>query len=269
MLSAESTRLTDDLWLAAHDGVKGARLIGDWPLGVGLAAGLLAELIHGGCLELRDGELFRTTKAAAALPTDPALRPLLVTMHAEEQTRPATPARVRVTARAREEQWGPRASECGGWPPPVLQETRHRRPGHQLHAWISYLAYERRAEARVLDRLSRTGLVQREDRRRLFGGTTVRYVPCDSNASGTPANTITHTVQAGRALPCSGVVLAGLFLATGLHHHALATLSPSERSMLTRQIQLGLDDKATTGMQAMLRELLRAADAAVGEAAMR
>jgi hypothetical protein len=270
MPSAEPTRLTDDLWLAAHDGVKGARLIGDWPLGVGLAAGLFAELIHDGFLELRDGELFRTTKAAD-LPTDPALRPLLAKMEAEEQAWPAPtqPARVRATARAHEEQWGPRASERGGWPPPVRQETRHRQPGHQLSTWMAYLAYEQRAEARVLDRLSRTGLVRREDRRRLFGGTTTRHLPCDSYASGTPANTITHAVQTGRTLPWSGVFLAGLFLATGLHYHALATLSPYERSLLTQQIQLGLEDRATTGVGAMLRQVLRAADAAVGEAAMR
>jgi hypothetical protein len=63
--------------------------------------------------------------------------------------------------------------------------------------------------------------------------------------------------------------LAGLFLATGLHHHALATLSPNERSLLARQIQQGLQDRGKPGLKEMLQELLRAADAAVGEAAMR
>ncbi|GAA3907131.1 GOLPH3/VPS74 family protein [Actinoplanes auranticolor] len=259
MPSAEPTRLTDDLWLAAHDGVKGARLIGDWPLGVALATGLLAEFIQGGFLELREGELFRTAKAAAALPSDPALRPVLVTMQAEEQTWPVPTAPVRAWAH----------DEHSGWLPPVRQETRHRLPGHQLNAWISYLAYEQRAETRVLDRLSRTGLVRREEHRRLFGGTTVRYVPCDSYASGTPANTITHAVQTGRRLSGSDVVLAGLFLASGLHHHALATLSPYERSLLAQQIQAGLTDTGEPGIKAMVRELLQAADAAIGEAAMR
>ncbi len=46
-----------------------------------------------------------------------------------------------------------------------------------------------------------------------------------------------------------------------LHHHALATLTPHERSQLADELKRGLDD--------MSRELLRAADAAVGEAAMR
>lgn len=271
MPSAEPTWLTDDLWLAAHDGVKGARLIGDWPLGVGLAAGLLAELIHGTFLELRDGELFRT---AAELPADPALRPLLVRMEAEEQTwpqqAPIRPSRVRAAVRAQDDLgWGPRESERAGWPPPIRPETRHRLRGHQLHKWMAYLAYEQRAETRVLDRLSRTGLIRREKRRRLFGGTTARYVPCDSNASGSPANAITQAVQHGRPLPWSEAFLAGLFLATGLHHHAFATLSSHERSLLGQLIKAGLNEQVRAGVNAMLSELLCAADAAVGEAAMR
>ena len=274
MPSAEPTWLTDDLWLAAHDGVNGARLIGDWPLGVGLATGLLAELVNASFLELRDGELFRTT---AVLPEDPALRPVLIKMEVEEQNwtpLELSPSRaaVQATVRARDDEgWGPRASERGGWPPPasVAQETRHRQRGHELSVWMAYLAYEGRAEARVLDRLSRTGLVRREERRRLFGGMTQRYVPHDSNVSGTPANTITNAVKNGRPLPWSEVFLAGLFLATGLHHHALATLSPYERSLLARQIEQGLTDDGKPRLKEMSRELLRAADAAVGEAAMR
>ena len=46
MPSAEPPRLTDDLWLAAHDCVTDKPWIGDWPLGVGLATGLLTELVH-------------------------------------------------------------------------------------------------------------------------------------------------------------------------------------------------------------------------------
>ena len=343
MPSAEPTRLTDDLWLAAHDGVKGARLIGDWPLGVGLAAGLLAESVQRGYLELREGELFRR---ATGLPEDPALRPVLVKMEAEEQSwlaappPPLPPAWPRAAGRIRDDdgwgprpsdrdgRWpqiseregqgartserngqapqaserdsqgprvserngpvprvserdsqrprvserdsqGPRVSERDGWSPAVEPDTRHRLRGHDLGVWLAYLAYDGRAEALVVDRLSRTGLVQREERRRLFGGTTVRHVPRNSYASGSPANTITHAVQNGRVLPWPKVFLAGLFLATGLHHHALATLSPSERSLLARQIEQGLHDDNNPRLKAMSRELLRAADAAVGEAAMR
>lgn len=259
MPSAEPWRLADDLWLAAHDSVNGKPQIGDWPLGVGLATGLIAELIHGGLLELRQSELFRTT---AELPDDPALHPLLVKMEAEEQTwPPPPPARARATVRARDDfDWPPRASDGGGWPP-RQEENRHRKRGHELGVWLAYLAYEQRAEARVIDRLSRTGLVRRQERRRLLGGTTVSYAPYDSVVSGTPASTIRSAVQSRRRLNRSQLVLAGLFLATGLHHQALATLSPFERSHLTEELIHGLDEAS--------RELLRAADVAVGEAAMR
>jgi hypothetical protein len=133
--------------------------------------------------------------------------------------------------------------------------------GHELGTWMSYLAYEQRAEKRVIDRLSRSGLVRRVERRRLLGGTAVRYVPYDSVAAGTPASLVKIAVQRGRELSITGLFLAGLFFATGLHHHALASLSPGERDLLAEQLGRGLD--------AMSRELLRAANAAVGDAAMR
>ncbi|MEU8606427.1 GPP34 family phosphoprotein [Actinoplanes sp. NPDC048791] len=307
MPSAGPTRLTDDLWLAAHDSVNGTAQIGDWPLGVGLAAGLIAELIHDKLLELRQGELFRTT---AELPVDPALRPLLAKMAAEEQSWPQTPqpSPLRIptqTSRAARDDRGRSGPVSGepdgptpalddyGWPtqthdrrdlpalthadhrrpahaqtsdgrswrpPAVREQHRHHQRGHQLRLWMSYLAYDSRAEARVLDRLSRTGLILRDERRRLFGGTTVRYLPYDSVISGSPANTISTAVQHGRPLNQTQLLLTGLFLATGLHHHALATLSPHERAVLAHALR-GLDEQS--------RELLRAADAAVGEAAMR
>jgi hypothetical protein len=280
MPSAEPSRLTDDLWLAAHDSVNGRPSIGDWPLGVGLATGLLAELVHGGFVELRQGELFRT---AATLPDDPALQPLLIKMETEERSwpRPTPPVRARAwapegrerTSPVRDGQdWPAPGWDRRSWPapaqegwsspsPPVLEENRHSKRGHELGAWMSYLAYEKRAEKRVIDRLARAGLVRQEQRRRVFGGTTVRYVPYDSVVAGTPASAVTAALLRGRELTLSGLFLAGLFLATGLHHHALATVTPIERSLLADQLGRGLD--------AMSRELLQAADAAVGEAAMR
>jgi hypothetical protein len=100
MLSAEPTRVTDDLWLAAHDSLRGTTHLGERALGVGLATGLLAELVHGGFLNLREGELFRTTRPA---PDDPALSPLLEVMAAEENTWPqAPPVRARASVRGRE-----------------------------------------------------------------------------------------------------------------------------------------------------------------------
>ncbi|GAA4731240.1 GPP34 family phosphoprotein [Phytohabitans rumicis] len=263
MPSAAPTWLTDNLWLAAHDSVNGKPHIGEWPLAVGLATGLLAELVHDQYCELRQGELFRTI---AELPDDPALAPLLIKMAAEEQTWPTPPPTARIQARApvaAEQSWGrpPTAPRGRAWPPPAQAENRHRQRGHDLGEWLSYLAYEKRAEERVIDRLSRTGLIRRDERRRLLGGTKVRYVPYDSIATGTPANAISDAVQRDRALSPSELLLAGLFLVTGLHHYALSTLTPAERTQLTRQLGAGLDP--------MSRELLKAADVAVGEAAMR
>jgi hypothetical protein len=260
MPSAEPTRLTDDLWLAAHDSLRGTTHLGDRALGVGLATGLLAELLHGGFLNLRDGELFRTTRPA---PDDPALSPLLEVMAAEESTWPQTPpVRARASVRARDEfDWPPWSPERQHRPAQGRQEERHRRRGHDLGVWLPYLAYDGRAEQRVVERLSRSGLVQRRERRRLFGGTAVQYLPYDSNIAGGPANTITSAIRRRDRLPPEALLLAGLFLATGLHHHALATLSPDERSGLAEQLHQGLDGPSW--------ELLRAADAAVGAAAMR
>jgi hypothetical protein len=271
MPSAEPAKLTDYFWLAAHDSVSGKPQIGEWPMRVGLATGLLAELVHGRFLELRQGELFRTT---AVLPDDPALSPLLIKMEAEEQTWKPAPQPPSAQARRAVAARHPQAYDAPGWngptqaldtrrwrPPTPQEETRHRRRGHQLGTWLSYLAYEGRAEERVIDRLSRTGLVRRQERRRLWGGTATSYLPYNSVAAAIPASMISLAVWNRRRLDRSQLILTGLFLATGLHHHALAALNPSERSHIADQLRAGLDEVAF--------ELLRAADAAVGEAAMR
>jgi hypothetical protein len=298
MSSAGPSRLTNELWLAAHDSTTGRTWVGARPLAVGLATGLLAELVHDGFLKLQNGTLFRTSETP---PDDPALGPLLVKMQAEERSRlpPPSPVRTGVpegrghSAPLRDTNapdWSPSretldwpssvsnaqdrpssARHLRDWPPPaqgwsspphaVPEQTRHSTRGHELSTWMSYLADEQRAEMRVIDRLARAGLVRQEQHRRVFGGITVRYVPYDSVVSGNPANTITSAIVRGRHLPCSQLFLAGLFLATGLHHHALATLTPSERSELAGQLGRHLDEPS--------RELLRAADTAVGEAAMR
>nr|WP_221378317.1 GPP34 family phosphoprotein [Actinoplanes polyasparticus] len=273
------------MWLTAYDSVSGRPRIGAWPLGVGLAAGLIAELIGGRFVDLREGELFRT---GAEPPDDPALGPVLVKMQAEEQDR-AVPASSAMASRhawalgqptvsGEGSVWPPRqrdnrdagwrdSDESLAWPATLRTQqryepdTRHRQRGHELRMWLSYLAYEGRAEQRVLDRLTRTGLVRREERRRLLGGRSVRFEPCDSVAAGNPANKVCIDVQGRRRLTDTQVLLAGLYLATGLHHHALATLSPNEWSWLADELGRRLDDT--------WRELLQAADSAVGEAAMR
>jgi hypothetical protein len=292
MSSVEPQRLTDCLWLAAHDSLDGKPRIGEWSLGVGLATGMLGELIHNNCLEVREGEIFRADGSSC---DDPALRPLLDKMAAEEASWPPTTASATPRPRAPVDphagweppypphhgaDWPTQAFDTRAWPtqpaatspwPPAPgsryqnaappEHTRHRKRGHDLRKWMSYLAYDRRAETLVVDRLTRTGLAQRQERRRWVGGSTVRYVPRDSVVAGTPASRVRIAVQSGRGLSRMQLLLAGLFLATGLHHHALETLSPLERSQLADELKTGLDD--------MSRELLRTADAAIGEAAMR
>jgi hypothetical protein len=264
MPSAEPTRFTDPFWLAAHDGVKGARLIGDWSLGIGLATGLLAELVHGGWCQLWKGSLFRKT---ASPPKDPALLALFDQMKADEKDWPPPPppppsprTYVGDHVQVRPGQVWPPAARAELSKPPVPQETRPSGRGHDLREWMSWLVYEERAETLVGERLLRSGLVSREERRRMLGGTTVRYVPCDSVVTGFPASGVRTAVQRGLDLPCSGLFLAGLFLATGLHEHALATLTPAEHSALLDRLK-GLDEQS--------RELLKVAHAAVGDAAIR
>ncbi|MFC7527554.1 GPP34 family phosphoprotein [Actinoplanes sp. GCM10030250] len=278
------TRLTDALWLAAHDAVRSKLQIGEWALGVGLATGLVAELVHGGFVELWRGELFRTRSLdGSALPDDPALFPLLSKMADEERRVQPRPASVWAPVSGGGEQrdfpgqvYGrrdlrtPSAEGHGpisGWghapeePQWVGPDTRHRRCGHDLGEWVSYLAYERCAEDLVVERLARAGLVRRQEQRRLFGGVSVRYVPADPNVSGFAAHSISSALHAGRDLTRPQLFLAGLILATGLHHYALATSTPAERAVLNRMLADGLDPVS--------RDLLKAADVAVGEAAMR
>lgn len=277
MSSVGPARLTDQLWLAAHDRYSGKPVIGEGPLGVGLAAGLLAELIHYKFLELSDGELFRSTPD---LPSDLALRPLLAKMAEEEQRlpppEPLAPAQGRVSEgqswsapapggrgwmeRAPERQsWHPAAREAWGTAP-VQAANRHGRRGHDLRDWIAFLARERRAEDRVIDRLSRAGLVKQQERRRLLGGSKVHWMPFDTTVAGAPATEINTALSRGLLLDDPQLLLAGLFLATTLHQHALATLGPDDLARLTDQLKRRLD---TTS-----RELLKAADNAVADAAL-
>lgn len=289
MSAPEPEKLTDQLWLTAHDSVGHKPCISERALGLSLASGLLGELIYGGAVELRSGQLFRHGDTSSS--HDPALGPPLKKMVEEERRwalsappRPRPPEEQYATwARADPprggEDWPTQIVDAGAWQPPPAggQEWwgpggdagRHAQPqaepaasherGHDLGVWMAYLAAGR-AEAGVTERLARAGLAQRRKRRRFLGGSAVRYVPYDSTTAGSPASVIRKLVHDGRKLDRPQLLLAGLFLATGLHHHALATLSPADRARLSEQLQYGLD--------AMSRELLRAADAAIGEAAM-
>jgi hypothetical protein len=65
--------LADDLYLAAHDGARGRRLLTPTTLGLGLAAGLLAELVLWGRLEVRDARLAIVDERPTAEPATAAV----------------------------------------------------------------------------------------------------------------------------------------------------------------------------------------------------
>jgi hypothetical protein len=58
---AEPQPLADDFWLSAHDRPDGHSLLRDQPLGMGVAAALLAELIAAGLVTLHHGRLYLET----------------------------------------------------------------------------------------------------------------------------------------------------------------------------------------------------------------
>jgi hypothetical protein len=243
--------LADQLWLAAYDNTKDEPRVPPYYLGVGLATALMAELIDARLGGLQGGEFFRWTNS---LPDDPALCALMAAMLDDEQTWPAHGIVVQ-----------PSPAAGGGL---VAQQTaqapRHRQRGHQLPMWIDYLAHEGRAEQRVVERVARTGRAVLVERRRLFRGASQRLLPRDSVVAGTPAFAISESVRRGRTheLTTAQLFLVGLFLATRLDHHALASLTPREREALNNElVRLRETNESAT-------ELLKVADIAVSSTAM-
>jgi hypothetical protein len=134
-----------------------------------------------------------------------------------------------------------------------------RDPDHpKARDWIAFLARGVAADL-VERRLSRAGLVERQERRGLLGK-RVTFVPRDSTTAGWPGARIVAAAQRGELLDVADLILAGLILATGLDQHVLATLEPRHRENLFEQLRRRLP--------AMGRELVGHAEAAVGDAVM-
>nr|WP_296067055.1 GPP34 family phosphoprotein [uncultured Actinoplanes sp.] len=226
MPSLDQSKLADDLWLAAHDTPRRKSQLADRPLSLGLGAALLGELLLAGSIAIDGGAIFLRFAAA---PDDPALAPVVNQMKGEDHSR--------------------RRQLPGA----------HEQSGLKLREWIQYLAVDNRAHDLVTNRMSRAGLIHREDRRSLFGGVTVRYTPRDSIISGAPVSRVNVALERRHELDQSQLALAGLFLATGLHQQVFANQTPDDRAELGRQLKT---------LHPMLRELLRAAEQVVGEAVM-
>ncbi|MEU8818382.1 GPP34 family phosphoprotein [Actinoplanes sp. NPDC048796] len=212
MATSPQLPLADDLFLTAHDSVKGKCLLSPATLGLGMAAALIGELVLWRRLDLVDGKI----QIIDDRPTgDPAATAVL------DQ---------------------------------LLREGHHR----AIRDWISFLATGIAVDL-VERRLSRAGLVQRQEKRGLFGA-KVSFVPSDSMIAGWPATRIRTFIGRGEMLDVPDLVLAGLILATGLDQHVFVTLDTRGRTQLFDQLKRRLP--------AMLHELVSQTEAAVGDAVM-
>jgi len=204
--------LADDLFLTAHDTVKGKSLLTPATLGLGLAAGLLGELVLWRRLDVVDSKIVIIDDRPTG---DPATTAVL------DQ---------------------------------LLREGHHR----AVRDWIAFLATGVATDL-VERRLSRAGLVERQEKRSLLSS-KVFFVPADSMIAGWPATRIRTFLGRGEMLDVPDLVLAGLILATGLDQHVFVTLDNHGRTQMFDQFRRRLP--------AMLQELVGHAEAAVGDAVM-
>lgn len=212
MVSSPQLPLADDLFLTAHDTVKGKSLLTPATLGLGLAAGLIGELVLWRRLDIADGKIVLIDDRPTG---DPAATAVL------DQ---------------------------------LLREGHHR----AVRDWIAFLSTGVAVDL-VERRLSRAGLVQRQEKRGLLNS-KVYFVPSDSMVAGWPATRVRTLIGRGEMLDVPDLVLAGLILATGLDQHVFITLDTRGRGLLFDQLRRRLP--------AMLQELVGHAEAAVGDAVM-
>ena len=262
MSSPLPLQLTDNLWLTAHDQLRanGDRKLGAKPFGLGLAAGLLAELIMCKSLTL-EAEQLHVQWVGRRHSHE------LVPQPVNDQLAPALGPVLDLLADADRRQNGL----------PQHRQGLRRTQGQPLRDWMSYLAVARPpgddvyphltergclAEELVLRRLSRTGCVVRERHRRLFGAAVERMMPRNANVSGTPANRISTRLKYGEDLETAELLLASLIVATSLHPDVLSTVGHQGWVELDRQL------KGLSVAQPMLDELLQVAESAIGDAAM-
>ncbi|MCO8271356.1 GPP34 family phosphoprotein [Actinoplanes sp. TRM 88003] len=212
MTASAQLPLADDLFLTAHDSVKGKCLLSPATLGLGMASALIGELVLWRRVDVVDGKI----QIIDDRPTgDPAATAVL------DQ---------------------------------LLREGHHR----AVRDWISFLATGVATDL-VERRLARSALVQRQEKRGLFGS-KVTFVPSDSMIAGWPATRVRTFIGRGELLDIPDLVLAGLILATGLDQHVFLTLDARGRGQLFDQLKRRLP--------AMLLELISQAEAAVGDAVM-
>ena len=228
--------LADAFWLTAHDSPGFKVRLSARILGVALAAGLVSELLLANHVSLRVYGRLRLERLHS--PSDPGLKRVVQEIDAEASGRARRPLR----------EQGP--------------------PGQDLGEWLTFLAVDDLAYGLVADRLAAAGAVVRESHRNLLGRRVSRRVPRDSTVSGRPANRIAMSLEydgspGGRqvgALSKPDLIIAALYVSTGLDGHALAIVDQHGRAELARQIG--------SVLPVTVRELLHIADALIGSATM-
>jgi len=114
---------------------------------------------------------------------------------------------------------------------------------------LDYLAFEKRAEELVVDRLLTTGLVSVKERRRLIGRTK-EVVPRDWTTAGWPMARIRTRLAADTGqLDPPDLVLAALLLALGVFSLERTRLRSAEQTRLELQLRSQLPP--------MIRDLCR------------
>ncbi|BAL87615.1 hypothetical protein AMIS_23950 [Actinoplanes missouriensis 431] len=234
MTSPQQLPPADDFYLAAHDGIGGRALLSPPVLGVGLAATLLGELLFWRRLQLvpspAAGSLTGASlpggfsaggsgpggfSAGASLSggSGPAAAGFLLRVIDSQPT--GDPASSAVLRR--------------------LVET----PGpHEVRQWIRDLSAGFATDV-VEHRLTITGVLRRETKRRLLTSNT-SLVFTDPRTPGEPAGRIRTKLSYNEPLDTADLMVAGLFLATGLDQLLFDTLNPRDRARLSDQFRRSL-----------------------------
>jgi hypothetical protein len=139
----------------------------------------------------------------------------------------------------------------------VLAHLLGQREHQLLRTWLLFLADT--ASDAVGERLSRSGVVRRQETRRLLR-TTVDYVATDVNALAWPATRLLALLDRPHPPTVADALLCGLVSATGLTRDVLWPASPRA------QHRFGV---LLPALPMPLRELVAHTEAAVGAAVLR
>jgi len=220
--------LADDLWMAAHDRPNGASLLQPKPLGIGLGAALLCELVMANWIVDVDEKGF-----------------LHLHPDAERYAPPEDVAAQGVLSQLMQEAAAGRGH-------------RHS-SGLAVDDWIQHLQADA-AQHLVEQRLAQGDHVEQQTRGGRFRAARTVFVPISSSTSGWPAARVKGLIEESGELSEKDLTLAGLIIAVGLDKESFEGLSRRAREYLVRQTQ--------AKMRYQLRELIVRAETAVGRIVM-